>query len=521
MADIVQVTIGNVLRVPLSTASVAVGGEAPAISIVESGDNQVISVAAVPSYLSGSIAVIGDSQGTGNYQTAGKGLVDLLEVAFPDATFTNYCVVNYNGRKIMPDGDNIYVDPAKNITRALADGNKVIIVCDTSNDSDSTNPAGGLVPLAEWQSNLLDIQEAAINAGARILFISTFPRQQLSAGGQQQQKDMAAYELRTFPGNVIYVYNVLANPSNDLQLRPEYNYGDNIHLNDAGAAALANVVISQLNQVFVAEPAKRSQILIQSATSANGPWSSQATITDNTLNSITITKDEKLYRARLAYSGGYVSPWSTIVQGLSSGGVDPEPELQDAGFRMSLSNSDTVSGFVNVTGGGRAPENYSRVWTHPSGITLTHLVTDATTATEKWGGEFVPGNAGNDSGETVNDGGGMLPVSGAQVGAWFNNGVASPGNQFVIGGGVPGGVYTVDMYGSLNDSFGLDADPMQVGFTGKTAIQFNASGATSQRGRFTDIIADQDGTIGSCYSAPVAGQSQFGMCNAIVVTQTA
>lgn len=520
MADIVIVETGNVLRVPAAAATVAaVGGSTPSISIYESADNQVIRVGEVPSYLSGKIAVIGDSQGTGNYQSPGNGLVDHLQAAFPSATFTNYCVVNYNSRRIMPNWDNDYVDTAHNITKALSDGNQVIIVCDTSNDSDSTNPAGGLVPLAEWQDNLISIQEAALAAGARVLIISTFPRQQLSSAGQQQQKDMAEFQLRTFPGNLAYVYLPLADPANSNNLRPAYNYGDNIHLNDAGAAALAEVVIAQMNQMFVSEPSRRRQLVLQSADSANGPWMEATVITDVTLNTYQVPKNQKFYRARQVYAGGYVSPWSAIVQGLSGStpGPDPDPELVDAGFIFSLSNTDTIPGYVNVTGGGLDPNNYSRTWTHPSGITLTHLVTDGTTATQKWGSVFVPGNAGNDSGETTNDGGGLLPVAGAQVGAWFNNGAPTPGYQFLIGGGIPGQEYAVDIYGSLNDGFGLDADPMVVSFTGKTPIEFNAVGATSRKATFTGIVPGSDAILGSYSVAPKAGESVFGMNNAVVI----
>lgn len=520
MNDIVKVIVGGVLRVPAASSSVAaVAGSGPTISIVESADNQIIQVGELPSYLEGPIAVIGDSQGTGIYQSAGKGLVDLLEAALPASTFTNYCVANHNSRRIMPDGDNPYVDTAHNITKSLADGNRVVIVCDTSNDSDSTNPAGGLVPLSEWQDNLLTIQETAIAAGARVLIISTFPRQQLSSDGQQQQKDMAEFQLRTFPGNLAYVYLPLADPLNSNNLRPTYNYGDNIHLNDAGAAALAEVVIAQLNRMFVSEPSRRWQLVIQSADSANGPWTEVAVITDITLNTYQVAKNQKFYRARLTYAGGYVSPWSSIVQGLSGStpDPDPDPELVDAGFIFSLSNSASIPGYVNVTGGGLDPINYGRTWTHPSGITLTHLVIDGTTATQKWGNVFVPGNAGNDSGETTNDGGGMLPAAGAQAGAWFNNGASSPGYQFVIAGGIPGQEYAVDVYGSLNDGFGLNANPTVVSFTGKAPVEFNAVGATSRKATFTGIVPAGDGIIGSYSVAPKAGESGFGMNNAVVV----
>ncbi|ACU61376.1 SGNH/GDSL hydrolase family protein [Chitinophaga pinensis] len=518
MRDIVQVIVGGVIRVPASGGAVSIGGEAPAISVYAEGDNQVISVGAAPYYLTGKIGVIGDSQGTGQYQSPGAGIVDLLETAFPNAEFTNYCVVNYNSRRLMPDGNNAYVDTAHNITKALSDGNKVIIVCDTSNDSDSTNPAGGLVPLSEWQDNLLTMQEAALGSGARILFISTFPRAQLSSGGQQQQKDMAEFQLRTFPNNLVYAYTALGNPANSNQLRPQYNYGDNIHLNDPGAAALAQLIIAKMTEMFVTEPGKRISIPIQKADTANGPWSDTAIITDTTDNNLIVSQDNKFYRGRIKYAGGYVSPWSATVQGLSGNTPAPDPELQVAGFRFSLSNTDTISGFLNVTGGGLDPNNYSRVWTHPSGVTLTHLVTDGTTATQKWGAQFVPGNAGNDSGETTNDGGGILPAAGAQVGAFFNNGATTPGYQFILKG-IPGASYEVDVYGSLNSGFGLDADPMVVSFTGKTPIEFNAVGSTSRKATFTGITADGTGVIGSYSVAPKAGQSQFGMNNALVVRQ--
>lgn len=520
MADIVQGVVGNVLRVPAASSSVAaVGGIPPSISIFENTDNQVIRVGEVPNSLAGFIAIIGDSQGTGNYQSPGKGLVDHLEAAFPSATFTNYCVVNHNSRRIMPNGDNAYVDTDHNITKALADGNRLIIVCDTSNDSDSTNPAGGLVPLAEWQDNLITIQETALAVGARVLIISTFPRQQLSSAGQQQQKDMSEFQLRTFPGNLAYVYLSLADPANSNNLRPAYNYGDNIHLNDSGAEALAQVVIAQLNRMFVSEPSRRRQLVIQSSDSANGPWSEETVITDTTMNNYQTAKNQKFYRARIVYAGGYVSPWSAIVQGLAGGtpDPDPDPELVDAGFIFSLSNTATIPGYINVTGGGLDPNNYSRTWTHPSGITLTHLVTDATTATQKWGNVFVPGNAGDDSGETTNDGGGFLPVPGAQAGAWFNNGVGAPGYQFLIAGGIPGQEYAVDVYGSLNDGFGLDADPMVVSFTGKPSVDFNAVGATSRKATFTGLVPGSDGIVGSYSVAPKAGEAGFGMNNAVVI----
>lgn len=616
MADIVEVVIGNVLRAidsGTTTITQSVGAESVPISIVGSGANQVISAATAPRYLIGSIGVIGDSQGTGNYQSAGNGFVDLMRDAFSDATITNYCVVNYNSRKLMPDGDNPYVDTTKNITKALSDGNTLIVVCDTSNDSDSTNPAGGLVPLSEWQSNLLTIQEAAITAGARILFISPFPRQQLSGSGQQQQKDMAAFMLRTFQGDTIYAYNILANPDNDLQLRPSYNYGDNIHLNDAGAAALAQAIISQLNQQFVTAPALRSSIQFQSASSANGTWSDAGSVTDNTENSLTVEKDILFYRARIIFATDYISLWSSIVQGLGSdtnnspvvsagsnktvtlptdsttltgtatdsdGTIDslewtqlsgpsaativtPDQlstdvtdlvegsyvfqleaiddlgasgsdtatvlvqeagEMQTAGFKFAAGDvtPTTIAGYTDVTGGGLNATNYNRTWTHTgSGITLRHLATDSVSAEAKWGASFFNNNAGDDNGATVDDGGGFLPTAGAQTAAWFNSGASSPGNQFQLAGGTPAGIFTVRVYGSLKASFGLDADPMAVGFNALTVQQFNAIDATSRYAEFTGIVADESGIIGSFYVAPVSGQSAFGMLNALQVIQTA
>lgn len=592
-----------------SSEPVIVPSEELPLSITASGANQVVSFGFVPSYLTTALTLIGDSQGAGVFQSNGHGIAALLSAAFSGLIVGNLCQVGYNSRRLMPDGSNGYVDTAHNITKALTDGAKIIVVIDTSNDSDTTNDAGGIVPLDEWKVNLQVIHDTAVAAGARILFVSTFPRSQLSLQGQQQQVDMYEWELSHFGAYLINCYYVVADPTDTAQLRPSYNHGDDIHLNDAGAAAVADVIIAGLYNAFIKGPSERSNIVIQSADSSTGPWSNVSVITDPTINTYTTTKNLLYYRAMQTFRDGTQSAYSSIVQGLGPGGNTPpvanagnnqtvtlpttSVTLHGSGtdtdgtitgyewtqvsgpndasilnpisaetevlsliegtyvFNLEVTDnnggtdSDTtqvqvngevsttpgkwkvaktsagstpVSGFNDVIGGFLLAGNFNGSWPDiegGSGLTLHSAVTNSLTATAKWGVEFgTTGNVGDDNGETIDDGGGFLPAPGVQRSGAFNNGVVNPGEQFFITGGTPDQQCRIDVYGSLMASFGLDASPMVVSVAGETA-QFDATGATSRYGSITTTF-DSNGEIRNISVAPLAGQAQFAMFNAIV-----
>ncbi|SHN42216.1 hypothetical protein [Chitinophaga sp. CF418] len=259
------------------------------------------------------IAIIGDSQGAGSFQSSGHTLVSKLNTLYPNAVITNYCMAGYNSRQLAPDGTNSYVDPLHNITKAINDGNTVIIVVNTSDDS-HVEGAGGVVPLTEWQANLNAIDAAAINAGAQIFYISVFPRGDLDVAGKAQQAQMAAYQLRRFGNRLAYCFGTIAAPGDPDNIRASLQVGDNVHLNDSGMDVVSDVLTATLYYHYQALPSKILTYKVYRSNTLDGEYSLYATLPGNDVNTIQVPMDSAFYRVQAYYVSGYVPPPTNAVQ---------------------------------------------------------------------------------------------------------------------------------------------------------------------------------------------------------------
>ena len=117
------------------------------------------------------VGVIGGSQGKGAFTSTYRNsiigrLTTYLEQVASSPVVTNYCQNGYNTRQLMPNGSNQWVDANNNITKALSDGNKIIILVTPSNDADPNNPSGGATPLTETMANIAAIEDACVKSGA-------------------------------------------------------------------------------------------------------------------------------------------------------------------------------------------------------------------------------------------------------------------------------------------------------------------------------------------------------------------
>jgi len=269
-------------------------------------------------YQSARIGVIGDSQGQGDFPSAYQySIVGRLQnfiyaVANNDAV-TNYCKNGYNSRQLSPTGSNQFVDNQRNVTKALADGNKIIILCNTSNDF-WPGAAGGITTIAEAMANTLKIAEACEKAGATLFVISSFPRNQLDASEWDSLNVMAGLLNQKFGSRCAYVYHLIEDPAHPNQLNPVLQVGDNIHLNDAGA----NIVYSALRDVLTSYFVANTSVLkyqLQRSSSFNGSFSDYQYVTTPNSPLLTVPPDSNFYRVRLVYNSGYYSRWSNIVQG--------------------------------------------------------------------------------------------------------------------------------------------------------------------------------------------------------------
>jgi hypothetical protein len=313
------------------------------LSIKRIAEGQLLKYGYKPDDLTSSgvkLAFVGDSQGT-NFFTGAQSIEARTKLTYPNLTVTNYCVSGYNSRRMMPNGSNQYVDTAKNITKAIADGNNIIIIIDTSNDSDSTNPAGGEVPIVEWQTNLDVIDQYALNAGADIFFISTFPRPQLNSTAQQKQKDMAMYYLRRFRNRCIFAYKAVADPTNDLNLNPAYQVGDNIHLNQSGAGVVFNVLNATLLYHYLTISGKISLYNVFNSNALNGIYVKYQSTSNNKL---VTAEDERYYKVQPVYVDGFVDKFTNIVRGIGSGNpINQPPTVQAGGDQIITLPTDNVT----------------------------------------------------------------------------------------------------------------------------------------------------------------------------------
>src|SRR6218665_846452 len=270
-------------------------------------------------YISPKIGIIGVSQGKGDYassyanSTMGR-LQSFIYGACQNAVVINYSQNGYNSRRLAPTGSNAYVDNQYNVTKALADGNKIIILCNTGNDFLNSG-AGGAVPVSEAMANTLLIADACEKAGATLFVMSTNPG---GAGRPVELRDsariMAGLLRQKFGERCAYSYKLLEDPANPDYLQPLIRLSDDIHLNDAGCAILYGAVRDMLTSYYASNNMVAGYQL-QKANTFNGIYSDFLYLSNAGQPSLIKTKDSAFYRVRIRFHNGYYSDWSNIGQG--------------------------------------------------------------------------------------------------------------------------------------------------------------------------------------------------------------
>lgn len=126
----------------------------------------------------------------------------------------------------IPGGVNISIDQTRNVTRALALNPFAIVVNMPSND------AANNFPVADQLANFRRIVEAATSQGVRVWVATTQPRNFTNPGQINVQRIVRDSILAIYDEYAVDFWNGLA--ADNGFIRPEFDSGDGVHVNDAG-----------------------------------------------------------------------------------------------------------------------------------------------------------------------------------------------------------------------------------------------------------------------------------------------
>lgn len=123
---------------------------------------------------------------------------------------------------------------ADNVTRILQLGSDVVVVAYPTNDLQ--NGYG----LTQYMSNLRIIYDSVVNVGKTCYVTTTQPRDDASPAIRQLFLKGKDSILAEFPGRALDFWTPVVDPST-LGILAQYSAGDDIHLNNAGHAVIAQV----------------------------------------------------------------------------------------------------------------------------------------------------------------------------------------------------------------------------------------------------------------------------------------
>jgi lysophospholipase L1-like esterase len=206
---------------------------------------------AAAAYQPAKIAIVGSSTaaGTGatDYAHAWVGLYTTNLASLNSSNrVVNLAVGGYTTYHTLPTGtinpaNRPAVDPAHNITAALATQPNAVIINLPSNDA-----ANGYSE-AETETNFLKMAATCLASNVPVWIATTQPRN-LSAAGRTNLMDVMAWIISTFPTSYLDFWSTIANP--DGTINATYSAGDGIHLNNAGHQVLfSRVVASRLYEL--------------------------------------------------------------------------------------------------------------------------------------------------------------------------------------------------------------------------------------------------------------------------------
>lgn len=150
---------------------------------------------------------------------------------YPSAAIVNLAVGGFTTYHVMPSG---FVPPAdrpapatnNNITRAMAFNPMAVIVNLPSND------AANNYTVEEQMANFGAIIASVTSQNHHFRITTTQPRNFSNPAQLQNLINVRTAILNTFGNKAVNIFDELANP--DGTIKPMYNSGDGVHLNDAG-----------------------------------------------------------------------------------------------------------------------------------------------------------------------------------------------------------------------------------------------------------------------------------------------
>ncbi len=200
------------------------------------------------------IVVLGSSsaEGIGASDPVTTAWVPLLSAymknKYPGADVINLAKAGYTSYRIMPTGsttpENQQPDPSRNISKAISLNPDIILINLPSND------------VAKWIAssttldNLKTVKQLAGEEGIVVYITTTQPRhsENFTTNMRFKLQQQAQMIQDAFGENVIDIYDELATPDN--KIKPIYDSGDRIHLNDAGHQYIFNTVKPKLDKLI-------------------------------------------------------------------------------------------------------------------------------------------------------------------------------------------------------------------------------------------------------------------------------
>jgi lysophospholipase L1-like esterase len=223
------------------------------------------------------IVVLGSSTAAGTGATTYSNwwvslLTAKLVADYPDITTTvaNLAIGGSTTYHILPTGttnpgNRPVVDPAHNISAALALSPRLILINMPSND------VAGHFTSAETMNNFATVVNMAHAAGVGVILTGTQPRSDISVPNRQILQTQNQTLLTTYGSSAVDIYSELVDlsdpvGSNYYGIKPIYSFGDNIHVNNAGH----NYIYTQVLPVVKAWIEAGSRLYVNaSATGAN------------------------------------------------------------------------------------------------------------------------------------------------------------------------------------------------------------------------------------------------------------
>jgi hypothetical protein len=416
-------------------------------------------------------------------------------------TSVNLGTSGYSTWDVLPTGYRTptgkpTVKTAKNITYALSQNPNAIVCSLPSNDLSLSSDD-------QFISNLKTIEAAALSVGIPVLFLSTHPRNSYSANDKLRARRLAQKIVQVFPGRALDVYSLLTTDADTL--KTEYDFGDGVHLNDAGHLLLHTQVMSLLTEYF----SKHVSSFV------DGYY----VYRNSSLISFVDRKQDIFSHVAGASGDKYT------VRAVRGSSLSPVGQEVTANFTAAAPVvNETISVSFGYPTGGLVTAGYNNLFHDPrifpnvaielqnasgqaSGVTLTNIVN----STYGWGVNNGEGAAPL-FGATTGNSSGVFPDS-ALSDYWFTDNTEYPnGGLLHISGLAANTTWRIEVIGSRSGSDGRTAQFI----IGTDTRQYIAAGNTGTSVVFAGIAA----VSGAIDLIVKAGPGfQYGYLNALKLTR--